>query len=486
MHVVLPRILSVATPLIAYVLLFVLVYGVARLRTKLEWKAGVSTLIGFCAALIFLSDRHTLYYDEDIYIHIASNLSHAPVAQLTLLGGPGNPEVATYYKEPVGFPSFLSVVFLATGTDEHVAFIAACVCYALAMGTIYQVSRALNQTSRQAALAALLFGATPIVFVHARSVGTDIPAALFAALGFWGIVEGNGALAAAGIALAAQTRLEMIVLAPLLFLSGKVSARWKTAGAFLLAAEVVHVSWLLSVAPVLARLERIESTFSPAYVVANVMANVRYLTNPLIFPAIATLIMIGALFHFRAEQRLFLAAWLMLPFSIYAVFYAGSFQENPRYCIQLMAPLALLGVSAARRPWIQLLIITSVACAYMRPIQTPVFLQTLAADHKLFVRFVTSIDPGDLVLSTEPEVVFNYGHNAMNAVYAAQRPDRLNEQFAKHKVWYWSGGRANVKGSPEYEIDQWVKSRFDLRLVESHTINGMQLAGYAILPKPGR
>jgi hypothetical protein len=50
------------------------------------------------------SESTSLFYDKDIYIHIASNLSKAPVAQLTLLGGPGEIQVATYYKEPVGFP----------------------------------------------------------------------------------------------------------------------------------------------------------------------------------------------------------------------------------------------------------------------------------------------------------------------------------------------------------------------------------------------
>ena len=51
-----------------------------------------------------------------------------------------------------------------------------------------------------AVVAAILFGATPIVFWYSVSAGTDMSAALMAILGMWGLATGNGALAAAGFA----------------------------------------------------------------------------------------------------------------------------------------------------------------------------------------------------------------------------------------------------------------------------------------------
>src|SRR5436190_1964528 len=128
-----PRILSVAGPLLTYFSLTLLAHGLIQERKKIEWVglvlAGTALLISF----IVLPNEHRLYYDEDIYIHIASNLSKAPVAQLTLLGGPDDIKVATYYKEPVGFPAVLSLVFLFTGTSELAAFILARIFYALSI-----------------------------------------------------------------------------------------------------------------------------------------------------------------------------------------------------------------------------------------------------------------------------------------------------------------------------------------------------------------
>src|SRR5438034_106057 len=81
---------------------------------------------------------------------------------------------------------------------------------------------ALLPTRRQALLAAILFGATPVCLRYSVSTGTDTPSALMTILGMWGLLSGNGPLAAAGFAFAAQTRLELLVLIPLVWLSPKV------------------------------------------------------------------------------------------------------------------------------------------------------------------------------------------------------------------------------------------------------------------------
>src|SRR5207249_4049462 len=122
----------------------------------------------------------------------------------------------TYYKEPAGFPVLLSLAFLATGTRESVAFIVARGLYALAIAAVYLLARELLKTRGQAMTAAIVFAATPACFAFSASTGTDVTAVLFATLGVWGIATGNGMLAAGALAMAAQVRLEMIALAPLI------------------------------------------------------------------------------------------------------------------------------------------------------------------------------------------------------------------------------------------------------------------------------
>src|SRR5947209_20560642 len=110
-----PRILSIASPLWVFVSLAVLAKGLWQERRKFDWLALVPAIAGLAASAFFLPPTHRLFFDEDIYIGIANNLAHAPVNQITVWGGPDDVQVSSYYKEPAGWPTLLSLVFLITG-----------------------------------------------------------------------------------------------------------------------------------------------------------------------------------------------------------------------------------------------------------------------------------------------------------------------------------------------------------------------------------
>ena len=479
-----PRILSVAAPLFVYVTFAVLVFGIWQARRKLEWLSLVPAAFGLIASFLFVPSVHRLFFDEDIYISIASNLRRAPVAQVTVLGGPDNVEVSSYYKSPVGWPLLLSLVFLLTGRSEVVAFIAARILFAIAIAAVYHLAREILSTKRQALVAAVLFGATPVCFWFSVSAGTDIPAALFVTLGFWGLCVGNGALAAAGFALAAQTRMELIVLVPLILLSKQASLKWK-AGAFaLIAVEIVHVAWVMSVAPVLAEAEKVTTTFSAAYVAGNVTSNLRYLLSPSLFPAAITVLAIVGALQNRKSLPSILSVQCLLLLVVYFFFYAGSFDLNPRYSIQILGPLAVLAASAVKRPvWIAVLML-SIPVAYTQRAPMTGYLRALEADHRISVQFASQLKPNDLVVSTEPEMFLNQGISAMSAVFASERKARLEEELRRRgKAWYHEGARTNVVDSLEWRTARWGKSNFELHPIDSNDVNGMRIAFYEILPK---
>src|SRR5215470_8858656 len=96
------RILSLLGPLWVYATTAVLVYGIARERNRFEWTALALGAGALLASALFLSSGHRLFFDEDIYINIASNLTRAPVNQVTVMGSPDEIQVSTYYKEPAG------------------------------------------------------------------------------------------------------------------------------------------------------------------------------------------------------------------------------------------------------------------------------------------------------------------------------------------------------------------------------------------------
>jgi hypothetical protein len=480
-----PRILSVAGPLFIYATLAVLGWGLWRERKKLEWLALAPALAGLIASFAVLAPIHRLFFDEDIYINIASNLTRAPVAQITLLGGPDDVEVSSYYKQPPGWPVVLSLVFLLAGRTETVAFVFARILFAIAIAAVYQLSREALQTKKQALAAAILFGAVPVCFWFSVSAGTDIPAALFTTLGMWGCLAGNGPLAAAAFALAAQTRMELIVLVPIVWLSGKIPVKWKAIASALLVAELAHIGWLMTVTPVLAAAEKAPVWMSLGFIPGNLVANVRYLFNPMQFPAgVMAAAVVAGLKRSGKGGRGLLALQIGAMFGVYILFYAGSFDMNPRYSIQFLAPLAVVAASALTRPVFIAGAILSLVLPYTVRLEFTGYLQALAADHRLSVQFASQIGASDLVLSTEPQIFLNQGREAVDAAFAFERRDKLDEVMRRPgKIWYHAGATTNLVETREWRADQWVKSNLELHLIDAHEVAGTKIAFYEVLLK---
>jgi len=479
-----PRILSVAGPLFIYATLAVLGWGLWRERKKLEWLALAPALAGLIASFAVLAPIHRLFFDEDIYINIASNLTRAPVAQITLLGGPDSVEVSNYSKEPPGWPVVLSMFFLLTGRSETAAFTVARVLFAATLAAVYQLARQALQTKKQALVAAILFGAIPVCFWFSVSTGTDVPAALFAALGMWGCIAGNGPLAAAGFAMAAQTRMELIVLVPLVWLAGKVPIKWKVIAGGLLIAEVMHLAWLMSVTPLLAEAEKAPVWMSMVFVPGNLVANLKYLLNPTAFPAGIVVAGLVAAFKWRAKGVLLLVLHTTTLFGLYLLFYAGSFEMNPRYSIQFLVPLTVLAASMLKRTLFIGAVMLSLILPQIHSIGFSTYTEAFAADHQISVQFASQLGPNDLVLSTSPEIFLNQGKRAMNAAFASDHRDKLEEVMRRPgKIWYHAGIRTNAIDSLEWRTDQWVKSNLELHLIDSHDVEGSKIAFYEVLLK---
>jgi len=481
----LPRILSVAAPLFVYATIGLLAWGLWHERKKLEWLALAPALAGLIASFAVLAPIHRLFFDEDVYINIGSNLTRAPVAQTTLLGGPDEVEVSTYYKQPPGWPVLLSLVFLLAGRTETVAFVFARILFAIAIAAVYHLSREASQTKRQALAAAILFGAVPVCFWFSVSSGTDIPAALFATLGMWGCLAGNGPLAAAAFALAAQTRMELIVLVPIIWLSGKIPVKWKAIAAALLVAEIAHIGWLMTVTPVLAAAEKAPVWMSLAFIPGNLVSNLKYLLNPMQFPAGVMAAAVAAVVAWNGKGgKGLLALQIAAMFGVYMLFYAGSFDLNPRYSIQFLAPLAVVAASALTRPVFIAGAILSLVFPYTLHMEFTGYLQALAADHQLSAQFASQLGPTDLVLSTEPQIFLNQGRRAMDAAFASERRDKLDEVMRRRgKIWYHAGATTNLAETREWRADQWVKSNLELHLIDSHEVAGTKIAFYEVLLK---
>src|SRR5262249_27113492 len=158
---------------------------------------------------------------------------------------------------------------------------------------------------------------------------------------------------------------------------------------------------------------------------ANIEANLKYLFNPFIFFAgLLALALFAAIQGWRVGR---VYAWLMSGqtfglLMIYLFFYAGRFDMNPRYLIQMLAPIAVLAASVTKGR--SSLLLLTIVLPYTRPYPAP-YLQPLVAEHEICVEFASRVNPKELIVSATPEVFLNHDRRIMNALFASEQKDRL-------------------------------------------------------------
>src|SRR5207249_9186489 len=100
--------------------------------------------------------------------------------------------------------------------------------------------------------------------------------------------------------------------------------------------------------------------FGLRYVGRNLLDNLKYFFDPFRFPVVVSLFVAVFLWKVRRPlaERHALIVWIFGVFAVYLCFFAGSFEINPRYSIQMVAPMAILAASSAKRPvWIGALLL---------------------------------------------------------------------------------------------------------------------------------
>jgi hypothetical protein len=473
------RLLALLGPLGVYASLGLILRGLWQERRKLDWGAMIPAGAGLLASLLFVPSAHGLFFDEDIYIGISQNLSRAPVYQTTVYGSPGEIVASSYYKEPPGWPVLASLAMIVAGRREIVVFWLSRFLFASAIASVYHLASRGGQSRWQAFCAAVFFGAAPFALSSSASAATDVPAALLSTIGLWGLVTGNGALAAGGLGIASLTRMELVVLTPLLWLSSSIEKHWKLASSAITTIAFGHIAWVLSVTAQLAEAERTEAPFSVTHVWANLFDNIRFLLNPFSFVAIATVLAVVAAVKARDRTlQLPLVAPIVALFAVYCVFYAGSFDLNPRYSLQLLAPLSVLGASVLRPRYAIALV--ALVLPYLSRVPVGDAGGTFAQDHAAVTEFAALRKPDDLFLSAEHDVFLNQGARVMNTRYASEHPDLLRSELGRRRVLYYPGIRVGSDESEETRADRWIREAFVLVPISSKRITGRTVTLFTV------
>ena len=321
------------------------------------------------ALVLFVAPRtNRIFYDEHIYQGIGQNLADVRLAQVCndgqISGGRLRCASGEYNKQPYAYPHLLSLVYRITGAREWVAFAVNAIVMALTVCAVYLLVLSLFGDRAAAGFAALLIALIPEQLMWSATAAVEPSASLacaVAVLGAAGYARRGGWLGAAALvvssAYAVQFRPESMVILPI---AGAVA--WPR----LRSDFTVPRGWWLAVAALglmavpLAHLFAVREAgwgtdaprFSLAYVADNLRVNGPFYLFDERFPVAVTLLAAAGLWTHRAVRACWLtAAYLLMFFGVYLVFYAGSYDygADVRYSLMTYPPVAVLGGLGAAR-----------------------------------------------------------------------------------------------------------------------------------------
>ncbi len=154
-------------------------------------KKQILLLVAVCVSGILLSAliparTHRIYYDEDIYLHIAQNMNAEKKAQACNFGtneyGEFKCFMGEYYKEPYGYSYIVSLVFRVFGTRELAAHLFNNLLCGLAVLVVFLIVFVLFDHYATALYASLLFLLIPWNLIWSNTTAAEPATAFFAGL----------------------------------------------------------------------------------------------------------------------------------------------------------------------------------------------------------------------------------------------------------------------------------------------------------------
>jgi hypothetical protein len=337
-----------------------------RLERRDLFLPIAASLLACVLAGLVAPRTNRIYYDEQIYQGIGQNLSDLRLAQMcndgTVEYGVLQCWRGEYNKEPYGYPYLLSLVYRVAGVHEETAFKVNVVIVALLVWVVFLLTTALTERPEAGGAAAVIAALIPEQLRWSHSAAAEPSAALacaFAVLAAAAFVRlrSTPALLWAVVAgvFAVQFRPEAALVAPVIVLVIAAFApaefrqpRFWWAGAFALFLLTVHFGHLAAV-----RNEGWGTSgpkFSLDYLHGNLPSNGWFYLGDDRFPVFYS-ILAGAAWLNRGMRRavLIAAAYFLLFWGIFLVFYAGSYNygADDRFSLMTYPPLAVLaGIGA--------------------------------------------------------------------------------------------------------------------------------------------
>jgi hypothetical protein len=422
-------------------------------RTDLT-RLTLVALTGASLTLFVAPRTNRIFYDEQIYQSIGQNLADLKLAQICNEGGVeyGRLKCASgeYNKQPYAYPHLLSVVYRLTGVHATTAFAVNAAAMAAILCAVYVLVWVLFRDRTAAVCAALVLALTPQQILWSATAAVEPTASLAAVLALvcaahYANTGGVPALLAfvVSAAYAIQFRPESVLVLPVAGLLawprlredlGKPHGWWAGLLFLVLAAvpiahlfAVRHIDWGTS-----------QARFSLAYVLPNLRVNGWFYLADGRFPIVFTLLALFGLTvpAFRRE-RLSMALYFLLFFTIGLLFYAGSYNygADVRYSLLTYPPIAVLaGLGASRLVKVlehrglpaRTILFTAMAFLFLwyAPVVRAITEEAWAAraDVRFARLFTHELPPNSYVLTHNPGMFQLWGNSAGQLPLIVQNP----------------------------------------------------------------
>jgi len=463
-----------------------------------------------------------IYYDEQIYQGVGRNLSDLHLAQMcndgTVEYGRLRCWRGEYNKEPYGYPYLLSLAYRLAGVGEPTAFRLNNVVSALTALVAFLLAQLLFEDFRVAATSALALTVMPMQLTWSNSAAAEpsagllTGAAVLAAVRFVQLPT-TSALAwmIAVSAFATTIRPESVLVIPLvglviLFWAPTEMARprlwWSALGGLAL-------TWVTFAHLVAVRAEgwgASEARFAWRYAIANAPANFWFYFGDQRFPVLLSLAAVAGLAapgHRR--QKLLLAGYFMAFWSLFVVFYAGSYNygADVRFSIMANLPLALLAGSGL--VWVggtllsrwggERVLIGAVAALLLFQFlwYLPLVRETgeeawaARADVAFAKRFTSQLPPNSIVLTQNPSMFHVWGINAAQLSIASTEHGYVSQQlmprYAGGVYLHWSFW-CNVADEAQQAFCHSALDAFPNDLIGSYRERDYRYAFYRVRELP--
>ena len=469
-------------------------------QKKIIFSLCLIAALGVASAFFFSSERHRLFFDEDIYIQIGHSIAkdfRSGMLDCAIPADEGRSWTGLRYslnKEPNGFPFLISIVSRIFGVSDNSGTITNLLFFALGtigLGFLAKETGLFN--SNTFILAPLIFALWPENLRWAACSAAEISAVSLAiwslAFAFRSSRKNDRILMWLGLLTAtysAQIRPEGILIFLPFFFAAFSSAQFRNLKEIKIVAVIVIAAAIL-LFPHLLLLSTFsneswgasEAKFSFAYLQRNLAQNLGWwfgnekIGNTFSAPAgISILAVLGALISIFSKIRkknylellrrdASLILWGILFFGIFIPFYAGSYYYGTDVRFSLL-PLPVVALFAAKGItevvgfFLKLLkqegilknaiLSVIIVFGFMANSLTLVPIKTEEArqareEHSAIIILNRNL-PGDaIVVSHTPSIWSNCGRASIQLVWALAHPfemDALGKKYAIYYHWnYW-------------------------------------------------